>query len=51
MSDLDELPQIQLHLFEAWDVSPNICARCGQLPQAHPSSEAALTAATGGRDE
>lgn len=32
-----DLPRIQYHRFEAWDVSPNACHRCGQLPQAHPA--------------
>lgn len=39
MGQLDELPRMQFHLFVPWDVSPNVCRRCGQLPQAHPSPE------------
>jgi hypothetical protein len=36
MSDLDELPRMQFHRFSPWDVDPNVCQQCGQLPQAHP---------------
>ena len=38
MSTLDELPELQFHPFEPWDVDPKVCAFCGQLPQAHPAS-------------
>lgn len=37
MSELNDLPRIQYHRFVVWTASPNICYRCGQLPQAHPS--------------
>ena len=36
MSELNDLPRIQYHRFEAWEISPNVCQMCGQLPQAHP---------------
>ena len=33
---LEALPRMQYHRFEAWAISPNACARCAHLPQAHP---------------
>jgi hypothetical protein len=38
MSELDELPELQVHPFQPWSVDPQVCAYCGQLPQAHPAT-------------
>ena len=35
--ELLDLPRMQFHRFEPWDVDPKVCGRCGQLPQAHPA--------------
>jgi hypothetical protein len=34
--ELNDLPRIQYHRFVIWEIDPNVCQQCGQLPQAHP---------------